>query len=127
MRKVLFKEALERFGDMLNQEADRLHTSPDSLLAKIMEYGPVGASIRESASSKVLLPRYRIDIYALNIGYCLESLKDGQKNAIIATYVMRDLRTDRLRAIKCECNIGTFRMRLSRGRRDLKQKYLQML
>lgn len=126
MRKVRFNEALERFGDMLNQEADRLQTSPDSLLAKIMEYGPDGAAIREDARSKVLMPRYRVDYAALNIGLNIESLPIKSKNAIIAAHVMRDLRTDRQRASRCGCEEVAFRKRLSRGRKELKRRYLQM-
>jgi DNA-directed RNA polymerase specialized sigma24 family protein len=126
MRKVSFREALELFGDMLNQEADRLQTSPDSLLAKIMEYGPEGAAIREDYCSRVFMASYRVEPAALVIGYTLESLPIKSKNAIIAAHVMRDLRTDKQRALKCECSQEAFRQRLSRGRKELRRRYLQM-
>lgn len=126
MKKVSFREALELFGDMLNQEADRLQTSPDSLLAKIMEYGPIGAAIREDAREKVYMAFYRVEPAALAIAYGLETMTDLYKNAIVAAHVMRDLRTDKQRALKCECSESAFKQRLCRGRKELKRRYLQM-
>lgn len=122
----MFREALEMFGDMLNQEADRLQTSPDSILAKIMEYGPVGAAIREDARSKVFMALYRVEPAALKIAYCLPDIELEKRNAIIAAHVMRDLRTDRQRAQECNCNLRTFQTRLYRGRKELKNKYLRL-
>lgn len=126
MKKISFREALELFGDMLNQEADRLQTSPDSILAKIMEYGPDGAAIREDVRSKVFMALYKVEPAALAIGYSLETMADIYRNAIIAAHVMRDLRTDRQRAEKCNCNIRTYETRIYRGRKELKQKYLRL-
>ena len=126
MRKIGFKEALERFGDMLNQEADRLQASADSIIAKIMEYGMEGAAIREDACSRVFMALYEVDPEALKIAYCLPEVSPEKRNAIIAAHVMRDLRTDRQRALKCECNIRTFQTRLYRGRKELKKKYLRL-
>lgn len=124
MKKNRFKLALALYGDMINQEMDTLSGSPDSLLAKIMEYGVDGAAIRGPSCSKVLMPDYRIDPEALRIARCLFEMPLRSKNAIVARHVLRNLRTDRQRANLCECKEPTYRQRLSRGIKDLRLRYL---
>jgi hypothetical protein len=126
MKKNRFREDLDKYGDMLNKEIDGLQGSPDSILAKIIEYGLDGAAIKGSASNRVPLFSYAIDPGALRIAKCIFDMPMRSKNAIVAKIVRRDLRTDRQRAKICECQEPTYRQRLSRGIRDLKQRYLHM-
>jgi len=125
VRHNKFKAALELFGDMLNQEADRLNSTPDTMIAKVMEYGPNGAAIRGEKSTTPLL-YYRWEPDALLILQGLGNISMKSRNAIVAKHVYRNLRTDRDRAEECECQESTYRTRLKRGYRSLNKEYKEL-
>lgn len=117
MRKCNLKEALERFGDMMNDNPSSMPT--ESLMAAIMECGPAGAAIRNGYGPRILVPNHKHDPVALNILECITQISIKSKNALFARYVRRDLRTGKDKASLCECKEDTYKTRLKRGKREV--------
>lgn len=117
MRKCNLKEALERFGDMMNDIPSSVHTK--SLMAAIIECGPAGAAIRSGYGPKILIPEHKHDPVANNIYECIIQISIKSRNALFARYVRRDLRTGKDKAGLCECKEDTYKTRLKRGKREI--------
>lgn len=117
MRKCNLKEALERFGDMMNDNPSSMPT--ESLMAAVIEFGPAGAAIRNGYGSRILAPNQIYDPIALNILECIIQISIKSRNALFARYVRRDLRTGKDKAELCDCKETTYKTRLQRGEKEI--------
>jgi len=119
--KVTFNDALYRFGDMMNAEVKGLGIPAETALSRIIEMGPQGAAIRGGYTSKE--PDYKMDWVGIEVAKWVALLSEKSRLAILARYVMWDIKSDKGRAEACNCSEEGYRKRLTRARKQLKRDF----